>query len=229
MQVLLIGDNESTRQLLIRVLQEHGHECVLSTDTSICWQLAHRKLDLALYDLQSNSTADWEDLVLWRQKVDLPFVVLGLQGDLDSELVVRILRAGADDYVPRPLRLAELLARMKALRRRAQMSSPVIWEKSKSCADIHLDSRTLQAKVNGRCVDLTPTEFKILDLLVRRRGQVVSCEEMDHALWNEDGAGREAFLKSYIWHLRHKIETDPQHPEVIVNRRGMGYVLRGEE
>ena len=226
MKVLLISDDAPTRQFLTESLQELGHEVISDEDASATWRLVRRDMDLVLFDLEKATDPQWERLIAWRRATDLPFIILGPWDNQDS--AVRALQLGADDYLPRPLHIAELLARMEARLRRARMFAPAEprEENAGKRERIVLDWQALQVKINNRRVDLTPTEFKVLESLLRYKGQPVSREELIQQVWGEERRGTVTNLNLYIWHLRQKLEEDPSHPKLIITRWGLGYSLQ---
>jgi two-component system, OmpR family, KDP operon response regulator KdpE len=229
LKALLISDDVLTKQFLDEALQGRGHELVSADDPSSAWRLARRDVDLVLYDLGKGDEAQWEQLAAWRQATELPFIVLG-SGD-NQNSAVRALQLGADDYVARPLHAAELLARLQARLRRARMVSahiPAVRE-PRSEGSLVLDWQAMQARIRGRRVDLTPTEYKVLEALLRSKGQPVSREELIRQVWGGDRRGLTTNLNLYIWHLRQKLEADPACPRLILTRWGMGYSLQEEE
>ncbi len=226
MKALLISDDAPTKQFLIEALQEYGHEVILAEDASAAWRLVRRDVDVVLFDLEKATDSHWERLAAWRRATDLPFITLGPWDNQDS--AVRALQIGADDYIPRPLHVVELIARMEARLRRARMPAQVqqIEEQATPNKRVILDWQALQVKVGDRRVDLTPTEFKVLESLLRSKGQPVSREELIQQVWGTEKRGTVTNLNLYIWHLRQKLEEDPAHPKLIVTRWGLGYSLQ---
>jgi DNA-binding response OmpR family regulator len=226
-RVLMISDDELIKQLLCGVLRERGHELLLSEDVSATWQLARGDIDLVLYDLQEATPARWQRLEHWKHVFDLPLIILGPWDG--EENAVRALKLGADDYVARPLHLLELLARMMALLRRSRREFATVRE-STLRQDHDLDVQTARARMTADRVNLSPTESRILDLLLRYKGKLVLSQDLIKEVWGEEQLEKKGkTLKIHIWHLRQKIEDDPHHPKIIVNRRGLGYAFQDEE
>ncbi len=225
MKALLVSDHLPTIQLLVVASPQYGHEVIPADDPSAPWRLVRRDVDLLLLDLEDASEAHWQKLVAWRIATDLPFIALGPWNDQDD--AVRALRIGADDYLPRPLRIAELIARMEARLRRARILALAVPRQEQATPDesVVLDAQTLQVRIGGRHITLTYTEFRLLETLWQRRGRPVLRQELIRLVWGEDTPGMVAALNHCIWHLRLKLEEDPAHPRLIVTHWGLGYSL----
>ena len=134
------------------------------------------------------------------------------------------LELGADDYVTKPFGVHELRARIKALLRRA---GPEPQARSCHFGDVEVDFDRCEVRKNGRVVDLTPLEFKLLGLFVRSRGRVLSRDQLLSGAWTPDTFASERIVDNHIANLRKKIEPDPAHPQYLKNVRGLGYRFDG--
>lgn len=224
MRVLLVSDDAGIRTLLSGVFCEAGHEVALSACFAGAWPITRGGFDLLLFDLGEATPPQWQELARWRQVTDLPFIAIGLLGSEDH--AVRALRMGADDYVARPLHVAELIARSEALLRRMRMSGWTPRVEASPPRGLTLDWRSHQARLGARRIDLTPLEFRVLEALSRRRGEPVSRDELVRQAWGGEPSAAGASLSLCIWHLRRKLENDPAHPRLIVTRWGMGYLFQ---
>ncbi|WP_419994077.1 response regulator transcription factor [Streptomyces boninensis] len=139
--------------------------------------------------------------------------------------VVGGLDLGADDYITKPFRLAEVAARVRAVLRRTEGGGPAD-EAVLRCADLELDPRTYEVRRAGTAVELSPTEYRLLHHLLTNAGRVLTHEQLMEHVWDY-GAADTAVLKSYISYLRRKV--DSLGPPLIHTRRGIGYVLRAPE
>jgi two-component system, OmpR family, KDP operon response regulator KdpE len=220
-KILLVSEDAGIKNLLQSVFQEYGHDVVLGEQTITPWRLIRGDVDILLYDLGEASPDRWEKLSQWRRIADLPLITMGLAAQ--EEHAIRALRLGSDDYVTRPLHIAELVARMEALIRRNRMSGWLEAAHPGGHRGVTLDWRSRQLRIEGRRIDLTPTEFKVLQLLVERKGQAVSREELVKEVWGKDRTKADINLSLYIWHLRRKIEENPARPQWITTRWGLGY------
>jgi len=220
MKLLLVSSDAAMAGLVAKMLSEQGHELVMSDDPAATWQMARGEVALVVFDLGEASPDRWRELARWRNTTELPMIALGPAGEGDD--AVNALRLGADDYVRRPLHIAEFLARIEALVRRSEMAG------QSYIADdgVYLERRSRQLVLEGRSVDLTPTEFKVLEVLIERKGQTISREELVKRVWGKDAALGNTNLSLYIWHLRQKVESNPARPRFIVTRWGVGYAFR---
>jgi len=137
------------------------------------------------------------------------------------------LELGADDYVIKPFRMRELVARVHAVLRRAEPADPN--SKPLHVGDIKLDEAAHQVTVRGEPVTLTPTEFKLLGLLLRSVGQVLTRQQLSDELSEEGYSGLERTLNVHIRNLRAKIEADPEQPQYVETVFGVGYRLHKPE
>ena len=215
------------KELLLRVFQEGEHEVTLSESASVTWRTVRGDFDLLIYDLGEATPHEWQDFAHWRQITDLPMIAVGSLAQ--EEHAVRALRMGADDYVARPLHVAELVARCEALFRRERMSGSLESPKAQTSSELDLDWRPHQVRINGRRIDLTPIEFKLLEILWQHRGQPVSRDELARQVWSKNQTAVNTNLSLYIWHLRQKLEEDPRHPKLILTRWRMGYSFQEAE
>jgi DNA-binding response OmpR family regulator len=143
-----------------------------------------------------------------------------------TEDVIRGLRAGADDYIIKPYPYRELMARMKAcLRRRSEGRSSSLRLENKEAMLSADPSRRLVFLNDGRSVQLTPTEFSLLEYLIRNRGRVLSADAILANVWGPGYTGEHQLVKQFIYRLRTKLEPDPSDPEYILTIRGSGYTL----
>ncbi|MGH3989447.1 MAG: response regulator transcription factor, partial [Pseudonocardiaceae bacterium] len=180
MRVLIVEDDDGVANALVEVLGAHGHRptrCSLGADALT----AHRDADLVLLDLGLPDIDGFEVLRRLRRVSMVPVIVLTARGDERS--VVLALRYGADDYVVKPIRQRELLARIDAVTRRpaARGDSPQRVVRADVCVD--LDARTLE--VAGERVPLTTKEFEVLAVLARRAGNAVSRQQIMDEVWGD--------------------------------------------
>lgn len=156
-----------------------------------------------------------------KQNTQIPIIFLTAS---DEEVnIIRGLDCGGDDYVTKPFKLGELCSRIRALLRRAGVSDPEKGDLMK-CGDISVDLMGSRVTLNGKLLDLTNAEYRLLCLLVRNANRVVSRDRILNELW--DDAGNfvdDNTLSVYIRRLREKVETDASHPKHLLTVRGFGY------
>ncbi len=181
-------------------------------------------LDWMLPDIQG------PDLIpLLRKKTLAPLLMLTARSELVDKLVG--LDAGADDYLTKPFDMMELIARIKALIRRRQMDVQKPLDESQILVygSITFNRATRQVKVQGKSVKLTPTELRLLEILIQHPGKVFTREELIKEVLGYEYEGYGRTLDSHIARLRAKIEKDPRQPQYIVTVFGIGYRLGSEE
>lgn len=154
---------------------------------------------------------------------DVPVIVLTVQDDEMSK--VQGLELGADDYVTKPFSHLELLARVRAVLRRAQ-TLPLTHERPFTSGELDIDFARREVTVRGQPVALTGTEYRLLYHLVRNAGRVLTHESLLARVWGREYSDEISYLKSYINRLRNKLEQDPHHPEYILTEYGVGYWFR---
>ncbi|MBE6960465.1 MAG: response regulator transcription factor [Ruminococcaceae bacterium] len=162
-----------------------------------------------------------------REVSNIPIIFLTAKSETDD--MVNGLNAGADDYITKPFVPAEVLARVRSqLRRYASLGSRPAEDEMLTIGGICLDDRTKAVTVDGTDVNLTPTEYSILHLLMNNPGKVYSTKALYEAVWQETALGAEGAVAVHIRHLREKIEINPSEPRYLKVVWGQGYKLEGE-
>jgi two-component system, OmpR family, KDP operon response regulator KdpE len=221
-RVLVVDDDPQILRALRINLTAHGYQVLLASDGSAALRAAadgHPDvvvLDLGLPDLDGVEVI--EGLRGW---TTVPIIVLTAR--LGGAETVRALDAGADDYVTKPFGMAELLARLRAAVRRAAVST-VDGEPVVDASDFRVDlgaKRVMRA--DGTEVHLTPTEWGVLELLVRHQGKLVGQKELLRAVWGPNYGTETNYLRVYMAQLRRKLEPEPSRPRHLITEAGMGY------
>lgn len=237
-RILLLEDDEALVDGLVYALGKEGFD----VETASCVQEALCKLAGSSYDLLllDIGLPDGSGLDVLR-RVRVPGGSVPGDGELgdgvpvmfltaaDEEVsLIRALDSGGDDYIVKPFKLGELVSRMRALLRRAGKSSGRI-----GCivsGDLTLDLSGCRATLGGKPLELTAAEYRLLSLLVRREGRVVTREAILSELWDDGGRFVEAnTLSVYIRRLREKVEENPSEPRRLVTLRSLGYMWKGAE
>ena len=181
--------------------------------------------DVVLLDVGLPEMSGFEVLKTVRLFSDVPIIMLTVRDDEQSK--VQGLELGADDYVTKPFSHLELLARVRAVLRRAE-ALPLTHERPFVSGDIQIDFSRREVTVRGQPVALTSSEYRLLYHLVRNAGQILTHETLLARVWGRDYTNEISYLKSYINRLRSKLEQDPHHPEYILTEHTIGYWFRPE-
>jgi two-component system alkaline phosphatase synthesis response regulator PhoP len=220
-KILLIDDDLTLLHLLSQYLRESSFEVIEASSGSAGLRLAYaEKPDLVLLDVMLPGMDGWEVCARLRELTDFPIIMLTAKTTEADKL--RGFRLGVDDYVTKPFSFAELVARVQAVISRLRMERKETGYIAHG--EIILDMKRFQASLGGRTLELTPTEFRLLEVLVRYKGKVASDEDLMREVW---GAYRNdpALVRRYILMLRKKLEPDPSTPIWIRTVRGFGYRL----
>ena len=221
-RVLVVDDDEQLLDVLRQALTLAGYEVDMADNGPEGLELASRgPYDVLVIDVMLPGMDGLEVLQrLRRQAVDTPVLILSGRDGVDDR--VAGLSIGADDYVVKPFALAELLARVHSLRRRAQSSQA---SARLQVADLTLDLITRRVLRGREVIDLRPIEFLMLECLMRRSGEVVSRKELVQHVWGHSSPSSTNVVEVHICRLREKIERPGQEP-LIHTVRGSGYVLK---
>ncbi|HMA40551.1 MAG TPA: response regulator [Gemmatimonadales bacterium] len=224
--VLLIEDEPQMRRFLRAALESHDYRLVeATTSREGLAQATSRNPDVILLDL---GLPDGDGIDLARRIREwsvTPIVVISARGKEQDK--VAALDAGADDYLTKPFGTDELLARLRvALRHAARVASPA--EPVFSVGELRVDLAARRVFVGSSEVHLTPTEYKLLTVLVRHAGKVVTQRQILKEVWGPNAVEHTHYLRVYMAQLRHKIEQDPTRPHHLQTEVGVGYRLRLE-
>lgn len=224
--LLLIDDDQNLTELLSAFLAKSGHTVKVAGDGSEGIRLMYKfQPSLVVLDITMAKLDGWETLERIREVSDTPVIMLTSLSDEHD--ILRGFSQGADDYVTKPFSFAQLAARIQAVLTRSSFHEN--GNKSHIVeGDLKIDLRTKLVTRAGEKISLTPTEFKLLTTLMHRSGEVVSPEELVKEVWGPQYAGEIGHVRRYIWHLRKKVEPDPEKPKYIHNERGFGYRFQVE-
>ncbi len=216
-RVLVVDDDQSLGEMLSIVLESEGLTvAVCRTGDRVMAAFTQFKPDLVLLDLMLPGLDGMRVCKLIRDKSAVPIIMLTARSDTSD--IVAGLEAGADDYITKPFRNVELVARVRArLRRTDQLEEPLEF------GDIVLDPTGHTVTRKGEPLELTPLEFDLLACLLSKPGQVFSRESLLQKVWGYHHPGDTKLVNVHMTRLRSKIEDDAENPEVIRTVRGVGY------
>jgi DNA-binding response OmpR family regulator len=219
-KILVVDDQSSVRQLLQDYLSEQGFKVVTATDgQNAIYTARHEEPDLILLDIMMPRMDGYDFLRQFRQERQTPVIIITAREE-ETDAVVG-LELGADDYVIKPFRMRELVARIHAVLRRKDDSQEkfALYREG----DLVLDERMHSISVKNVPVSLTPIEFDLLRILMRSPGRVFSRSELIDQLADSGFTGLDSTLNVHIRNLRTKIEPDPANPLFIDTVFGVGY------
>jgi len=218
--ILLIDDDLNLSDLLGEYLREQGHTVHTAHDGQKGLRsLFDHKPDIVVLDVTMPVKDGWETLKRIREMSQSPVIMLTARSD-ESD-ILRGFSLGADDYVSKPFSFAQLGARIKAVL--ARSSEATTSDERLEAGGLKVDLATKRVTRDGEAVALTPTEFKLLTVLMHHPGEVISAENLVREVWGPQYANEIGFVRRYVWHLRQKVEVDPEDPQYIHNERGFGY------
>ncbi len=226
MKILLVEDEARLATAVRRVLDEEGYATDWSADGADGLARAEDgEYDVILLDVMLPSYDGYEIARRLRASgMTVPILMLTARDGIQDR--VRGLDSGADDYLVKPFALAELLARVRALGRRAKMNgaaeSPLL-----AVADLELDLRSREARRGPRRIELTAREFGLLETLMRHPGQVMTRSQLLDAVWSYDAVTESNVVDIYIHYLRNKLDKGFDK-KLIRTVRGMGYAIRAD-
>jgi DNA-binding response OmpR family regulator len=219
--VLLVEDDASIREIATLGLEQAGFRVTATGDgRDALLRFRQRSFDLVVLDVMLPSLDGFEVCREIRRESQAPIVMLTARSELHD--VVVGLELGADDYVTKPFELPELVARIKAVLRRAS-ADPT--DGTIAVDELEIDPAGFSVRRRGEDVPLTATEFRLLLELARRPRQVFTRELLLELVWNYDYLGDSRLVDAAVQRLRAKIEDDPKQPKLIRTVRGVGYRL----
>ncbi len=218
-RILVVDDDVALAEMIGIVLQNEGFDVVFCADGSQApAQFQESRPDLVLLDVMLPGMDGFDVCRAIRRISDAPIVMLTARSDTSD--VVTGLEAGADDYVPKPFKPKELVARVRA-RLRGREDAQV--DEGLTLQDLSIDVAGHVVKRDGHVIALTPLEFDLLVTLARAPWKVFSREELLEQVWGYRHAADTRLVNVHVQRLRSKIERDPERPELVVTVRGVGY------
>ncbi len=222
--ILLVDDDALLRRSLAFNLEQAGYRVSTAASAEDALAMAHNDLpDLVLLDIGLPGMDGLDALRQYRASFRIPVIFLtARRRELDQVLGLEL---GADDYITKPFDLDVLLARIKAVLRRAQPMPAPPSPTALVVGDLAIDPNAHTVTVRGKPIDLPPREFDLLHALAAEAGKVLSVEQLLARVWGAEYEGEPQVVYVHIRWLREKIEQEPQHPRRIISVRGVGYKL----
>jgi two-component system KDP operon response regulator KdpE len=224
-KVLFIDDDLDLCELIKLMLTRIGFEVETANNGLEGLKKAYTyKPEVIVLDVMMPDMDGWQTCKRFREMTDVPIIMLTALGS--QEEVIKGLNLGADDYLVKPITADELAARIRALLRRMSRSDTENGRKSRpifSQDDLVIDLDKYEVTRGGQRIDLSPTEFKLLSVLVKYKGRVLPHEFLLTEVWGVEYVSEIDYLRLYISYLRRKLEDDPSNPTLIHNEWGVGY------
>lgn len=222
--ILVVDDEQPVRQVISTLLEAEGFRVLEAADGKSCLKMAYDcHPDLVLLDILMPGRDGREVCRLLRAiSTDLPIIVLTALSE-DQEVVQRF-NDGADDYVTKPFHNEELIARIRAVLRRARQS-PMHQTRSFQDGRLEVDFDSHELRLNGAEIALSPKQWRLLEYLIAHRDRVVSREDLLRHAWGPGFEREHKYLKVFISHLRRRLDEDPKEPRYIRTIREQGYMF----
>ena len=216
-RVLVVDDDQALSEMLGIVLRAEGYDALFCDDGSKAQGIfKETKPDLVLLDLMLPGIDGIEVCKRIRSESGVPIVMLTARGDtLD---IVKGLESGADDYIVKPFKPKELVARIKARLRKEDVKAETL-----ALADLTIDVIGHSVKRDGKEISLTPLEFDLLLALARKPWQVYTREQLLTDVWHYRNPADTRLVNVHVQRLRSKVEHDPENPQIVITVRGVGY------
>lgn len=226
-RLLVIEDDAQVRKVLRAALSSHDY-CLIEAVTGAegLSQAGLCNPDLILLDLGLPDLDGLEVAKRLREWATAPIIALSARGQEDD--MISALDAGADDYLSKPFSIGELLARIRAALRHAIRVSQGRSDPVMTIGDLKLDFNKRMVFSADKEVHLTPIEYKLLSVLARSAGKVLTHRQLLKEVWGPAHADNTQYVRVYMVQLRHKLEADPARPRYLVTEPGVGYRLRAE-
>jgi DNA-binding response OmpR family regulator len=220
-RILLVEDEKSIREAVCAYLEREGYWVTSAADGQVALeQFSKNRFDLVVLDLMLPKVSGEQVCRVIRDASDVPIIMLTAKGELEDR--VKGLELGADDYLVKPFSPRELVARVRALMRRAKVTEEPQRDRL-VFGQLEIDIAGHKAIAGGQELDLTASEFKLLTTLSRYPGRVYSRMELVEKVLGYDFEGYERTIDSHVKNLRAKLDDDPRDPTFIYTVHGVGY------
>lgn len=226
-RILLIEDEPQMRRFLRITLQGQGYELIEAiTGQDGLTQVATRNPDIVLLDLGLPDIDGLEVTERLREWSRVPIIVLSAREQEEDK--IKALDAGADDYLTKPFSAGELLARIRVALRHKAMQQGGSEESVFVLDNLKVDFARRQVFIDEREVHVTPIEYRLLSVLIKHAGKVMTHRQLLKEVWGAAYINQSHYLRIYMGQLRHKLEADPARPRFFINEPGVGYRLRAD-
>lgn len=221
--MLVVDDDTRMLRMMQMILETEGFQvCMASNGEAALKVLIERNPDLILLDIMMPAMDGYTLCSRIREFSQIPIIMVTAKGNVEE--IARGLNCGSDDYVTKPFSSKVLVARVKAVLRRAR-----VWDKHPEPAfqsgNLVVDFTSHLVNLAGKRVELTATEYRLLSYLVHNAGRLVTSDQILEAVWGEEYMGEHLILRVNIARLRHKLGDDAKEPKFIVSRIGIGYMF----
>ena len=226
--VLVVEDDRNLLEVLKYNLRKEGYSVFTAEDGAAALELARRQRpSLIILDIMLPRLSGFEVCRILRAEMTVPILMLTARADEMDKVVG--LEIGADNYMTKPFSMRELMARVRAMLRRAKMTDTVREPEATVLrfGNIEIDTARHRVTRDQTVIELTPKEFDLLACLARNRGLVISRNRLLEEVWGYDFAGDTRTVDVHMRWLREKIENDPNDPKLLLTVRGVGYKLEG--
>ncbi len=223
MRILVVDDDPPSVKMTSFLLREEGYDVLTANNGHDALTIIEtERPDLILLDVMMPGMDGFDTLRTIRTRHAIPVIFLSAKGETSDR--VAGLELGADDYLAKPFEPSELLARVKAVLRRTEAYALGETSDRIESGGIRLDPLTNRAELpDGRTVELTPIETRLLHTLMRNAGRVLTHDQLLNSVWGSNYGGYPNQIAVYIRRLRTKIEENPDHPKHLITVRGVGY------
>jgi two-component system alkaline phosphatase synthesis response regulator PhoP len=228
-RILFVEDEPGLVMTLTDRLRNEGYAVETSYDGETALARAtNERFDAIILDVMLPRKSGFDVCRDLRQRgVSTPLIMLTARGQIVDKVVG--LKLGADDYLTKPFEMSELLARLEALLRRAPAPAPQPAQSTEvyQFGPVRVDFRRAEVELNGRPVELSALEFRLLRYFIEHRGATISRDELLNEVWGYNALVSTRTVDVHVAWLRQKIETNPRHPQYILTVHGMGYKFVG--
>jgi two-component system response regulator MtrA len=223
-RILIADDDPSITVLIEKALEDPLYEIVSVKDGLEAMEaFENDTFDVVILDVMMPYVDGFQACRHIRERSDIPIIILTARGG--TEDVVHGFELGADDYITKPFKVAEMIARVEAILRRVEgykqrLAPPIV-----RVGEMEIDEPRHRVVVRGEVVNLTPMEFELLYFLAANAGQVFDRETLYREVWHYDHVGETNLVDVCVRRLREKVEREPSRPHIIITVRGVGYKL----